>query len=135
MTAETAIQKKTPQTIDIQEQRPSRQATWTYRPYVDIFDTPDELLLIADVPGATPESIDVSVESGVLTVQAEVPSRNHVDARVVAHEYGVGNFHRRFEIDESIDEDAVTADFRDGSLTVHLPKMQKARRRRIPVTG
>ena len=108
---------------------------WTYRPNVDIFDTDEELLLIADMPGSTAESIDVSLESGVLTIQAEVEQRTRRSADALMTEYGVGNFHRRFEIDERIDHDGVTAEYSDGTLTVHLPKDQQSRRRRIPVAA
>lgn len=108
---------------------------WTYRPNVDIFETADELLLLADMPGADGDSIDVALESGILTIQAQVPSRSRAGARGLLHEFGVGNFHRRFEVDETLDPEAVTAEYRDGTLTVHLPKAKAARRRRIPVSA
>ncbi len=134
MAAETAIQTTNPRAIEVNNGT-SRQFSWTYRPNVDIFDTPDELLLMADIPGADPESIDVSMESGVLTIQADVAPRRRGAAQCTVHEYGVGGFHRRFEIDESIDTEAVAAEYRDGSLRVRLPKAQQARRRRIPVSA
>ena len=133
MTTDTAIQTTTSRPTDVATRRPARNA-WTYRPSVDIFDTPSALVLVADLPGADPDRIDVSVESGVLTLQAEIAPRQ-VDAHCVNHEYGIGGFHRRFEVDDSIDTDNVTAEFRDGSLTVHLPKAARAQRRRIPVTS
>ena len=134
MAAETAIEKATPQEVQINRPH-SRLNTWTYRPNVDIVDTPEELTLVADLPGATPESIDVALESGVLTIQAQVAPRDRSTARTLVHEYGVGDYHRRFEIDESIDADNVSAEYNHGSLTVHLPKAQQARRRRIPISA
>lgn len=133
MTSDNAIQK-TGRPIEVTRGQAPR-SSWTYRPNVDIFDGAEELLLVADLPGADPEHIDVSLESGILTLQAEVTPRHPAQARCLAHEYGVGGFHRRFEIDESIDTEAVKADFRDGTLTIHLPKAQQARRRRIPVSA
>ncbi|MCA9297915.1 MAG: Hsp20/alpha crystallin family protein [Phycisphaerales bacterium] len=94
----------------------------------------DALVLIADVPGSSSDSIEVSLESGVLTIQASVEPRGVEGSTVVAHEYGVGGFHRRFEIDESIDPEGVSAEYRDGSLTIRLPKAPRAQRRRVPVT-
>lgn len=134
MASETAIQKSEPQTIDVNT-TDERRSTWTYRPNADIFDTTDELVLIADMPGATRDSIDVSLESGILTLQAAVAPRTHDGARELAREYGVGNFHRRFEINERIDEDAINAEYRDGSLTVRLPKANESRSRRVPITA
>ena len=134
MATERAIQTTNPQTVEVTQGR-RRPTSWTYRPNVDIFETADELLVVADVPGADPDGIDVSLEGGVLTIQATVPPRHHEDAQSVALEYGVGGFHRRFEIDESIDTEAVTAECRDGSLTLRLPKAPQARKRRIPVTS
>ena len=136
MATETAIQKTSPQSIDVTGGSPRRSgSSWTYRPNVDIFDTPDELLLIADLPGADPRTIDVSLEAGVLTIQAHVTPRQFTHAQSLMHEYGVGNFHRRFEVDDTIDPEGVNAEYRNGALTVHLPKAQQARRRRIPVSS
>ncbi len=134
MATEAAIQTTNPRAIEVTSNR-RRQGSWSYRPNVDIFDTSEEVLLLADLPGADPERIDVSTEAGILTVQAEVAPRATEDARCVGHEYGVGSFHRRFEVDESIDTEAVTAEYRNGVLIVHLPKAPSARRRRIPVSA
>jgi HSP20 family molecular chaperone IbpA len=133
MATENAMQQAASRPIEVTSHA-NRRTSWSYRPHVDIYDTPDELLLIADVPGANPDTIDISLESGILTLQTEVTLRNHSPAECIAHEYGVGSFHRRFEIDESIDTEAVSAEYRDGALTVHLPKAQQARRRRIPIS-
>jgi len=134
MAAETAIQKNQTRPIEISETQ-TRRSAWTYRPNVDIFDSPECLLLFADVPGVDPETVDVTMESGILTIQADVQPRHRQQMRVLSHEYGVGNYHRRFEIDETIDTDQVTAEYREGTLKITLPKAQQARRRRIPVTS
>lgn len=136
MASETAIQKTSPQSIDVTGGSTRRSgSSWTYRPHVDIFDAPDELLMIADLPGVDPKTIDVSLEAGVLTIQAQVTARQYAHAQSLMHEYGVGSFHRRFEVDDSIDAEGVNAEYRNGTLTVHLPKAQQARRRRIPVSS
>ncbi len=134
MATETAIQKTESSPVDV-NRTPRRGNAWIYRPNVDIFDASDELLLIADMPGADSEHIDVSVESGILSIQAPVRSRTHDHAETVLREYGVGDFHRRFEIDESIESEKIRAEYHDGSLTIHLPKAPPARRHRIPVSA
>ncbi len=148
MANKNAIQKSSAHHIDARnrtqsgsqpiETRSGQQApstAWTYRPNVDIFDTADEVLVVADLPGATQETIDVATEAGVLTIHAQIAPRYELETRVILQEYGVGSFHRRFEVDNTIDTQNISADYRHGVLTVHLPKAQQARRRRIQVTG
>ncbi|MCL4210407.1 MAG: Hsp20/alpha crystallin family protein [Phycisphaeraceae bacterium] len=113
----------------------SNSATWTYRPRVDIVDRPEEVVIFADLPGCTRESIQVGVERGVLTIDAAVPARTPKSSRWMRQEYGVGNFHRRFGLDDTIDASKASADYRNGVLAVRLPKTGAAVRRTIKVKG
>lgn len=106
---------------------------WTYRPHVDIIDADSAFEVYADLPGATGESIDVSFEQGILTIQARVQPRARESWHRVVNEFGVGNFHRRFQIDAPVDADHVVADYNEGVLKITLPKAREAQRRRIPV--
>lgn len=103
-------------------------------PRVDILETPEEMLLLADVPGAGPQSIDIDYEKGVLTIQAAAAPRQPAgDQRWLLREYGVGNFVRRFEVGEGIDAQQISAEVSNGVLTVHLPKLASLRSRKIAV--
>ena len=133
MAKECAIQTTTPRGNEVT--RRTRPSAWTYRPDIDIVDAGEEIVLFADVPGADADGIDVSLESGILTVDTRVQPRNRAQAQTIMREYGVGNYHRRFEIDETIDPEGVNAEYRDGVLAVHLPKARCAQRRRIPVSS
>jgi HSP20 family protein len=104
-----------------------------YVPLVDILESENDLLLVADVPGATPNDVDVSYERGLLTLHARVAPRDHREGRMLLQEYGVGNFARSFQIGEGIDSENVSADLKDGVLTLRLPKAPAARRRKIAV--
>jgi len=105
-----------------------------YIPRVDIVETPEEMLLVADVPGADPGAIDIHYEKGVLTIQAAISPREPAgDRRWLLREYGVGDFVRRFELGEGIDAQQISAEASGGVLTVHLPKSAAVRSRRIPV--
>ncbi len=106
-----------------------------YRPNVDIVETPDELLLHADVPGATAQDIDVHYERGLLTLHARIASRQAATQRALQREYGVGDFARTFEIGEGVDAQNITADVSAGVLTLRLPKSAAARVRKIAVRG
>lgn len=106
-----------------------------YRPVVDILETSEELRLIADMPGVKVDDIDVSFENGVLTIHGRVDARQPQDTRYLLREYGVGDFHRVFELSESIAADKISAEYKDGVLTLHLPKAEKAKARKIEVRG
>lgn len=134
MANECAIQTTADRGNEVTPPR-TRTSAWTYRPNVDIVDAGDELTLFADVPGADADGIDVSLESGILTIDARVQPRNRARAQSILREYGVGNYHRRFEIDETLDPEGVNAEYREGVLTLHLPKARRAQRRRIPVSS
>lgn len=129
MAQATAIQK--------QERTPLAaepvQSGLSYVPLVDIIECDDELLLVADVPGARAEDIDIQYERGLLTIHARVQPREPRNVTWLLREYGTGDFYRSFEIGEGIDADKIHAEVSDGVLRLHLPKTAEVRPRRIPV--
>lgn len=104
-------------------------------PVVDVRETKDELELKAELPGVTIEDVDVSVENGVLTVAGEKKQdwqeTNEGGFHVLERRYG--RFERRFTLPRSVDAEKVSAHFDHGVLTVTLPKVEKAKPRRIEV--
>jgi HSP20 family molecular chaperone IbpA len=104
-----------------------------YVPVVDIVERNDELLLLADVPGASADGIDIDFERGQLTISARVEPRQNADTSYVLREYGVGDFVRTFQIGESVDASKIEAEVSGGVLTVHLPKAEAAKTRKIEV--
>jgi HSP20 family molecular chaperone IbpA len=110
----------------------TRSGQW-YRPAVDIVEAGDELLIVADLPGARSESIDIDFEDGVLSIQGRVEPRYSEKMNFLLYEYGVGGFHRTFRVSEQIDAARIYADYSDGVLTVHLPKAEAAKPRKIQV--
>lgn len=104
-----------------------------YRPDVDILEQENELLVVADVPGAKPDAIDVQFEDGELTIHARIDQRQDKSQEYLLREYGVGDYYRTFRISEAIDSEQITADCAEGVLTLHLPKAEAARPRRIAV--
>ncbi len=106
-----------------------------FRPNVDIVETPDELTLVVDAPGARPEDVDLDFERGVLTISAPVERRIPEGARVVLEEYETGTYRRTFRISQRIDAEGISAESRNGVLVVHLPKSAEARTRKIPVAS
>ncbi len=106
-----------------------------FRPEIDIRETPEAFVVTADVPGATPESIDITLDQSVLTFRASVQARRPEGARQIVREYGVGNYERSFRIGEGVDTDKIAAEVKDGVLTLRLPKAETTRARKIKVAG
>lgn len=132
MANETMPEKRATEAVATRE--PTRGVD-TYLPAVDIFETPEELCILADMPGADSDHVDVTFENGELTLHGRVEPRQGENVRFLAREYGVGDFHRVFQVSEGIDAGSISAEYRLGVLKVHLPKSEEARPRRIQVKG
>ena len=104
----------------------------TYSPRFDIWEDDDEMILYGDLPGVKPEDLDVSLENPVLTIHGKVSPR-HNDIKFLHGEYGIGDFHRTFTVGEAIDTERISAELKNGVVTVHLPKSEKVKPRRIEV--
>ncbi len=107
-------------------------ADWV--PAVDIIEEKDRYVLRADVPGVRPEDIDVSMDSGVLSVSGE---RHAIapadDSGVQRIERATGRFLRRFTLPETANADGIAAKCANGILEVSIPKMPEVQSRRITV--
>lgn len=100
-------------------------------PPVDIFETPEGLVVIADLPGVRPPGLDVRVEDDTLTIHGRPDdSARGTD---LYREYALGEFFRQFELTETVDQDGISANLHQGVLTLTLPKVAKAKPRRIMV--
>ena len=106
-----------------------------YRPNVDILEQNDELLVVADVPGASSDTIDVKFEDGTLEIQAAVAPRQCDDHSCLLREYEVGDYYRSFQVSETIDAGKISAQYADGVLTLHLPKSEALKPRKIAVAA
>lgn len=104
-----------------------------YRPNVDIYELADELVVQADMPGAKSDDIDIQFEDDSLTIHARVPQRRSDEADYLRQEYGVGDFYRTFRVSEHIDSTRISAEYKDGVLTLHLPKVEAVKPRKIKV--
>lgn len=109
----------------------TRPSVW-FTPRFDLYETENEYVLTGDLPGVTPDDLDVKFENQELTIHATVASRCHCGT-CFAEEYGVGDFRRSFSVGELIDGSQISAELKDGVLTVHLPKRADAKPRKIAV--
>jgi HSP20 family protein len=104
-----------------------------FQPRVDIFELPGELTLVADMPGVEPGGIDIHFENGILSISGKVEDRQSEGARYVWREYSLGDYHRTFQVSEVINSERISAEYSDGQLTLHLPKVEAAQPRKIEV--
>lgn len=117
-----------------EESDDSRVVTGRWAPAVDIHETPDQFVLVADIPGVDPKDIEITMENSVLTIKGErnlEQRQEHQGYRRIERTYGT--FYRRFSLPDSADADGISAKGENGVLTVTIPKIAKAQPRRIAV--
>jgi HSP20 family molecular chaperone IbpA len=119
MATETALDKPTAGEVERTEHTRSVRH---YRPNVDILETAEELTVLADMPGTSPEDIDIDFEKGTLTIHGKVRPRQPDNTQFLLQEYGLGDFYRTFQVSETVDAGRIAADYKDGVLVLHLPK-------------
>ncbi|MGC1729091.1 MAG: Hsp20/alpha crystallin family protein [Steroidobacteraceae bacterium] len=101
----------------------SRNANYDWAPSVDISETREEYLIRAALPAVKKEDVNVTVEDGMLTLAGERQQTEELkDEKFHKVESFYGNFSRSFALPECVNEKGITADSKDGVLTVHIPK-------------
>jgi HSP20 family protein len=100
---------------------------------MDVIRGKDEVLLRFDLPGVDAESIDVTVDRGVLTVSAKRTEEAGEDEKLITRERVTGSFSRRLSLGDKVDFDKIEADFADGVLTVRLPLLATAQPRKVEI--
>src|SRR5437588_11804437 len=128
--AETALQKET--TNGLSPTEVTRGVTFT--PRVDILETEEELLLYADLPGVTQDDVDVRFENGELTLHAR-RGQTGAGREAWLWENETGAFFPAFRISQQVDAGRIWAELKHGVLTLHLPKVEAAKPRKITVKG
>ena len=107
-------------------------AAWV--PAVDIFEEPDFLRIVAEIPGVKPEDMKISVEGNVLTIHGKKEQVAEEKAeKVHRYERTYGEFERSFTLPATVNAEAIKANYEHGVLTLALPKLEKAKARQIKV--
>lgn len=102
-------------------------------PRVDICETKDAIVLLADVPGVDEKSIDITLEKSVLTLLGRVEPETHEGYRAGHVEYEAGDYERAFTLSDEIDRDRIEASVKNGVLKLTLPKAEPVKLRKINV--
>jgi HSP20 family protein len=104
-----------------------------YVPAVDIYETADAVVLVADMPGVDEKSVDVSLEKNVLTIYGHVDTPQLEGYSLAYTEYGTGDYQRSFTISNEIDWERIEGTVGDGVLKLVLPKAGPATTRKISI--
>jgi HSP20 family molecular chaperone IbpA len=124
------VEKQEVQTVD--ESEPTRDVQ-VFVPRSDIYETDEEIVLVLDVPGTNADSIDITLEKNVLTINAYVDFEKPEGYALNIAEYAVGDYQRSFRLSDEVDQAKIKASVKDGVLRLHLPKAKNARTRKISV--
>jgi HSP20 family protein len=104
-----------------------------FTPPIDIYESDEGLVLIADLPGVSVKTLELQVQNNKLTLLGRVTNSVPANARLVHKEYEEGDFLRSFILSEDVDHERVTARLNDGVLEIFLPRATKTTPRRIDV--
>jgi len=102
-------------------------------PPVDIFEDPDAITLVADMPGVESRNLTIDLHEGVLTVTGHGHAAEDPNEAMILREYPTGTFQRSFSLSEAIDQGKIEAALRNGVLRLRLPKIERVKPRQITV--
>lgn len=105
----------------------------TFTPAVDIFETEEEITVLADMPGVKAKDLIIDLRDDVLTLTGEVAPPEGENETDVLREYRTGSYFRQFSLSEVIDQAKIDAELKEGVLRLVLPKVEPAKPRRITV--
>jgi len=105
-----------------------------WAPAVDIYETEHELVVKADLPDVNPQDLDIQVENNILTIRGERKFENKVkEENYLRMERSYGSFSRTFSLANSVNSEAIKADYQNGVLTLSIPKREEAKPKQIKV--
>jgi HSP20 family molecular chaperone IbpA len=127
------------QELQVQKKRELEQSEETtiparvFLPNADIYETPDALSVVLEMPGVEKSNVDIRVEQGILNVEGRLDLSKYQGLQPLYTEYNVGHYARSFQLSSKIDQNAIEAELKDGVLSLTLPKAEQAKPRKIQV--
>ncbi len=100
-------------------------------PPVDIFENEDSLIVVADLPGVDKDGVDIRVDDDILTIKGN--AKYSQPANVLHQEFTLENYYRQFQLSDEVDPGKISAESKNGVLTIILPKAEKAKPKQIKV--
>ena len=119
---------------DVFERSADESNLTAWAPAVDIFETAHELVVKADLPDVDPKDLDIRVENNILTIRGERKFEKKVNEdQYLRVERAYGAFTRSFSLANSVNSEAIKADYQNGVLTLSIPKREEAKPKQIKV--
>src|SRR5438128_4805095 len=116
------------------ERRGEESSLTAWAPAVDIYETEHELVVKADLPEIDPKDLDIRVENNILTIRGERKFEKRVNEdNYLRVERAYGSFARSFTLANTVNSDAIKADYQNGVLTLNIPKREEAKPKQIKV--
>ena len=130
MDQELQVQRKR----EVETRQESTIPARAFVPVADIFETEQALTLKLEMPGVARDRVEVRVENDVLTIEGRVDLGVYENLRPLYTEYNVGNYARTFQLSSKIEQDGIRAALENGVMTLVLPKVERAKPRKIQVS-
>jgi len=130
MIEEATIAKQESETPNGIERTSNRRV---FIPPVEILETEEAMIVVADVPGVDENSVEIAIEKNVLSLKGKVKFAVPEGYTLAYSEYGVGDFERLFTISNEVDREAVEATVKNGVLRLKLPKSKQALTKKVTV--
>jgi HSP20 family protein len=122
------VDQRTPATTESGQ----RTGAWpVFVPPADIYETGNNIVVLAEMPGVAPDGVDITLERRVLTILGRSAANDYAGYQRVYNEYADGDYERVFTLSENIDRDRIEATLKDGVLNLVLPKAETAKARKI----
>jgi len=119
---------------EVERDQESTSSGTNFLPVTDIFETPEALRVVLEMPGVGKNSVEVSVENNVLTIIGRIDFSNYKGLQPLYTEYNIGHYSRSFRLSNEIEQEGIKAELKDGVITLVLPKAERAKPRRINVS-
>jgi HSP20 family protein len=120
---------------DVFERKSEESSLTAWAPSVDIYETEHELVVKADLPEVDPKDLDIRVENNILTIRGERKFEKKVnEENYLRVERAYGSFARSFTLANTVNSEAIKADYQNGVLTLSIPKREEAKPKQIKVT-
>jgi HSP20 family protein len=128
---EKELQPKEKETAPVKSEttRPGK----VFLPPVDIYETQEAIVVLADMPGVPADKVTIDVKESQLTISGEIVMPQGAQEQLLVREYDTGNFLREFTLGQLVDQSRIEAGMKDGVLRLTLPKVEKAKPRKIEI--
>jgi HSP20 family molecular chaperone IbpA len=129
-TQELQVQKKR----EVETKQEATIPARVFLPNADIYETPNDLKVVLEMPGIEKSNVEIKVEDGVLHVEGRLDLSKYAGLQPLYTEYNVGHYARTFQLSSKIDQNKIAAEMTDGVLSLTLPKVEEAKPRTIQIS-